>query len=277
MIRVNDPIAVLEANHNAVIMKSTKFALVLCFLVSLIAGCQSGKFCMTGKDEVVTQTIDLDTFDGIELAIDGNVTIHRDSVQQVKITGHQNIIDNIEHHVVGGVWHIEYDQCVYQSGGIDIEIWMPTLRSVNLAGSGNITAVDSFGGVSTFTVQLAGSGDIDLICSADVVKTELAGSGDIHMAVTADRVEAKIAGSGNLDMRGTCRDENVKIAGSGDIGNYDLYSESADADIAGSGNIELLVNSHLNATITGSGNIYYKGNATADTQVTGSGRVKHVN
>jgi hypothetical protein len=87
-------------------MKFRTISLALLIATLVLAGCQGGPFCLHPKGDQVTQTIPMESFDGVELAISGNVTIHRDSTLQVKITGHQNIIDNIDRKVVNGVWKI---------------------------------------------------------------------------------------------------------------------------------------------------------------------------
>lgn len=258
-------------------MKIRNITFVLLGLAILFAGCQGGPFCMSPKGAEVTVTLPMEAFDGVELAISGNVTLHQDSAFQVKVTGHQNIIDNLERNIVDGTWVIEFDECVRKTGKLEIEIWMPTLRNVKISGSGNIKGVDAFAGVSTLDVTISGSGNIDLDGSANVVRAKISGSGSIDLSTTADQVETTITGSGNIDMRGTCRNEDLEITGSGSLRAYDLLAETASVRISGSGNCELQVSNHLNVVITGSGDVYYKGLATVDSQVTGSGTVKHVN
>jgi hypothetical protein len=258
-------------------MKIRNITLALTLLASLfIAGCEGGPFCMSPTGEVVTQAIALEAIDGIELDIAGNVTLHQDSVQQIKVTGHQNIIDNIGLQVVNGVWKIRFDECVRRTGTLEIEIWMPTLRKVTLAGSGNIEGVDAFTGGSSLEVNLTGSGDIDLQADAPTVQIELTGSGSIDLATNADELDATITGSGDIDLAGSCRDEDLKITGSGNIHAYDMPAVTAAVEITGSGNCEVQVSEHLDVQISGSGSVYYKGDASVDTHITGSGRVKHV-
>jgi len=243
----------------------------------VFSGCQGGPFCMRPKGDKVTVEIPMEDFDGVELAISGNVTIHRDSILKVQVRGHQNIIDNLERNVKNHVWIIEFDQCVAKTGELEIEIWMPTLHTANVTGSGNITGLDQFEGASNFSAVLSGSGNIDVDVNATVVKTTISGSGNIDLGTVADQFEGQITGSGDINARGTCRNEDLEITGSGNFHAYDLLAETASVTITGSGRCEIQVSSHLNVVITGSGDVYYKGLATVDSQVTGSGTVKHVN
>lgn len=261
--------------HSTMKMRTIFWSLALATL--LFAGCQGGPFCIKAKGDEVTQTIPMADFDGIELAIDGNVKIHRDSVLQVKITGSQNIIDNIERNIVDGSWHIEYDECVSKSGKLEIEIWMPSLRNVKIAGSGNITGLDEFSGESTLNVAIAGSGNIDLDANAPVVRASIAGSGNIDLGTVTDQLDASIAGSGDMNLHGSARNLELSISGSGNFRAFELPSETASVTISGSGSCEVQVSTHLDIVISGSGDVYYKGTPTVDLQTTGSGTVKHVN
>lgn len=258
-------------------MKLRNILIWFIFAGIVFSGCNGGPFCMHPKGDKVTVEIPMEDFDGVELAISGNVTIHRDSTLKVKITGHQNIIDNIERNIKNHTWIIEFDQCVTKTGPLEIEIWMPSLRTANVTGSGNITVLDTFDGASSFNAVLSGSGNIDVDVNAPVVKTTISGSGNIDLGTVTDQFEGTITGSGDISVRGTCTNEDLEITGSGSFHAYDFLSETASVTITGSGTCEIQVSSHLNVVITGSGDVYYKGLATVDSQITGSGRVKHVN
>ncbi|MFN8397685.1 MAG: head GIN domain-containing protein [Bacteroidia bacterium] len=260
-------------------MKSTKSLLIALFgltVVASISGCKDGLFCMTPKGAQVTEVIALEDFTGIDLAIASDVTLHQGATQEVRITGAQNIIDNIERNVVGGVWKIKFDECVRNEGQLSIDITLPTLTEASISGSGNIVSNDTFPGADELKVSIAGSGSIDIIASATTVESSIAGSGDIHLYTEASTVRASIAGSGDQYLTGSSDFLEVDIAGSGNIRAYDLPCVNGDVSITGSGDCEIQVSDHLNVTITGSGSVRYKGSPTMDTNITGSGSVKHV-
>jgi hypothetical protein len=260
-------------------MKNLKISLFAFGVVALVflGGCNGGPFCMSPKGNEVTQTIALDAFTGIALEIASDVTIHKGEVQSVTITGRQNIIDNIERNVVGGVWKIRFDECVRNEGNLNIDITIPNLKEVAIAGSGSVVSTDSFVDETKLVLSIAGSGSIDVIVSATNVETSIAGSGDIHLGTAATSVKADIAGSGDIFLEGTCSDLDADIAGSGSIHAYDLFGETGTISISGSGNCEVNVSQSLDVTISGSGSVFYKGTPTVDTQISGSGTVKHVN
>jgi hypothetical protein len=258
-------------------MKHIQFFALTLTLALFVAGCNGGPFCMRPQGATVTQTIPLENFHGVELAIASDVTIHKGEIQEVKITGAQNIIDNIERNVNGGIWKIRFDECVRNEGDLSIDITIPELSQASISGSGNITTTDTFSGRDQFVATIAGSGSIYALCNATNVDVAIAGSGDIHLYSQATRVDADIAGSGDIFLNGACTSIDAGISGSGSILAFEMPCDDASVDISGSGNCELTVANSLDVKISGSGNVLYKGNPTVDVQLTGSGTVKHVN
>jgi hypothetical protein len=257
-------------------LKISSLSMLVVILALAIAGCNGGPFCMAPKGDNVTVTIPVPEFQGVQLDIASNVIIHKGDVQEVKITGAQNIIDNIERNVVDGVWRIKFDDCVRKEGDLSIEITIPELKEATIAGSGSITGTDTFVGAENLKVSIAGSGSISLLANATHVETSIAGSGDINLYTQAQDVHTSIAGSGDTHLRGLAGSLDAEIAGSGSIFAFDLFAQSGSIKISGSGNCEINAAQNLNVTITGSGNVRYKGTPTINVTTTGSGTVQHV-
>ena len=67
------------------------------------------------------------------------------------------------------------------------------------------------------------------------------------------------------------------MAGSCKLKAFDLQTESLNAKMAGSNNIEITVNKEISVKIAGSGNVRYKGNADVIKQkIAGSGSISKV-
>jgi hypothetical protein len=256
--------------------KISSFSLLLVTLALVFAGCNGGPFCMGPKGDNVTVTIPVPEFSGIRLDIASNVTIRKGDVQEVKITGAQNIIDNIERNVVDGVWRIKFDDCVRKEGDLSIEVTIPELKEATISGSGSITGTDTFVGVENLKVSITGSGSISLLASATHVETSISGSGDISLFTNAQDVRASITGSGDTDLRGSTNAFDAEITGSGSIHAFDLLAQTGDVTISGSGDCEINAAQSLTINITGSGNVRYKGTPTMNINSSGSGTVQHV-
>ena len=102
----------------------------------------------------------------------------------------------------------------------------------------------------------------------------MAGSGTILLSgVEAQKVTLNIAGSGLIQVAGTCSAVRADIGGSGDINAADLACQDGRAAILGSGDIKLWVTGSLDAKIAGSGNVSYYGAPQVTSSITGSGNL----
>lgn len=128
-------------------------------------------------------------------------------------------------------------------------------------------------------IQLAGSGDIKLenkISNPDAIEVSVSGSGNVSGALNAPHVKGSISGSGDMSLSGESKELEIGIAGSGNFKGEDLMAETANINIAGSGNANVHASVTLDAKIAGSGNVYYKGSPQVSSKVVGSGSViKH--
>jgi hypothetical protein len=152
-----------------------------------------------------------------------------------------------------GVLEIDGDGCWSSRAAVRVEITVPVLEGVALAGSGDVTSTTTLRG--RLAVELSGSGDARLDLDVDRASVALAGSGDLVLRGRADRLEASVAGSGDVEAGG-------------------LRATSAAVDIAGSGDVEVDAIRTLRATIAGSGDVVYRGAPTVQRNVVGSGSVR---
>ena len=127
----------------------------------------------------------------------------------------------------------------------DIKVFVtsPDFLGISLMGSGDFLSARPLD-TDTLTIELRGSGDIhfnDVICdqvsvsligsgdvSLDRVQTQwgqldLIGSGDIDVFFdNSGEVNAQVKGSGDIEMKGTVRKMNKLVRGSGDIDTDEL-------------------------------------------------------
>ncbi len=213
--------------------------------------------CVDGNGPVVTETISLPSFSGINLEISAQVFIKQGPVQEVVVEGKGNIIDELERDVSNGIWEIETDRCVRDIGDLKIFITLPDISSLRVDGSGDIISEN------TLVVN-----DVDL---------RISGSGNIDVAMEADDIDANISGSGRITLEGSADELEFRISGSGDLHAFDMPCRTADLNISGSGDAEVRVSDQLDVRISGSGDVFYKGNPTLNVQITGSGQVINAN
>jgi len=165
------------------------------------------------------------------------------------------------------------DKIVVDSDGDTLTISL--VNNVSLHNAGKIKITVPFEDISE--ISLRGSGEVE---GKDVIKTNtmslnLLGSGNINVNVESNTLDAKLNGSGNIQVSGAAKDIDAKTTGSGNFIGKEFITENAQIYISGSGDSTIYAKTSLKARVKGSGGIYYLGNpGTNDVKVLGSGKVK---
>lgn len=108
---------------------------------------------------------------------------------------------------------------------------------IEIAGGGGVTLGPLVGGLSA---DVAGSGDIRVAQVNGPVDIDIAGSGGVLIeGGQATSFSVEIAGSGDVTFKGHAVNPHVEIMGSGDV-TVGSYSGNLDEEIAGSGNFKTL-------------------------------------
>lgn len=217
-----------------------------------------GQKNIKGNGKVVQENRSTANYDQINMAGFFDVELVSGSEGSITIKGEENLIPHIITEVKGNQLIIKtekgYSLQPSKRQGILVQVPFESIDEVSLTGSGNI-----FGS--------------DAIKSKDF-KTELTGSGDIKLNLDAQSVETLLVGSGDIELQGTTQKVTHQITGSGDIEGSNLKAVDAEANISGSGDIELHCEGNLKIRITGSGDVNYIGNpSTEDSKILGSGDV----
>ncbi len=129
------------------------------------------------------------------------------------------------------------------------------------------------------SLTVSGSGDIyvDGELETEELSMAVSGSGGIMIKVlAAEEIEADIAGSGKINLAGNADEMEISISGSGTIDAGGLKVSEAEVAISGSGSGKVFVIDELGVAVSGSGNVYYKGNPRIDASISGSGKVKEL-
>ena len=225
-----------------------------------MTSCEGGGLfgdCTSGKGSVVTETLNIEHFNGIELDIADNVHITQGESQIVEVTGHANIIEKLKTDVNNNIWKIDLEDGCYNNYELEIFITMPKVRFIKIDGSGDVMGENLFTG--------------------DDISLEIDGSGNIDVELEYDKIKGDIDGSGDMKLKGQAQDLEFEIDGSGDLSAFDLTVENADVRIDGSGNISITATNTLKVDINGSGDVRYRGNPFLEVDIDGSGSVQDAN
>ena len=207
----------------------------LLYQFDVVAGSSSSPSGTEGSGVAATQTRNVGAFDSVELAGGNNVVVHVGETQSVVVKADDNLLDRVTTKVESGTLVIgNTPGSLTARSPMSVEVTVPTLNALTLAGGGNIVV----NGIETesLTVALSGGGNVTASGTATSLGVTLVGSGNVWFTrVVANNVHAVLTGSGNI---------------------YVTATESLDASIPGSGTITYAGNpQHVTKSVTGSGAI----------------------
>lgn len=214
---------------------------------------------VVGEGVLVNETRTTGAFNGIESEISGNVIYVQGSDYKVELTAQQNVLNVMETPVLSNklVVRFKNNVRVKKHEQITIKVTAPSISSIGLSGSGNVSVLNPLSG-SDLAFRLSGSGDMSLpMISCNYLETSISGSGSISIS------------------GGTVNAENFKISGSGDIDARNVLAKTASINTSGSGTLRVTASEKLDVKISGSGSVYYWGTPIVSTDISGSGRVIH--
>ncbi len=252
--------------------KSISLSIIVILLSINFVGCQGGIFAISGEGEIVTQQIDVSEFEAVELAGEFDVEISYGDGYEMKVEGHQNIIDRLELEYSNGDLEIKLKRGNYRNIDMKIFLTVPTIDGVKLSGSGNIV-FNKFVNLGELNIKISGSGNIisnDTVI-AQTTDFEISGSGDIDFILESEKVYSTISGSGNVNLTGVADSHEITISGSGSYNCFNFITENTNITISGSGDCSVFVNAILDISISGSGDVYYKGSPEISSTILGSG------
>lgn len=237
-------------------------ALIIMLAAIFFSSCYKDAFCTRGNGEIVTKTLSISNFTGIDFQEAGDVYISQGPEQIVTVTGDENIIRKLKENVHSGVWDIDLERGCYTDYDLTVNITVPNIDEIHLSGAGNIVLED-FVDQEDLKVTISGSGDIDLneFEGADKLKVVISGSGKVYGNEAFENLE-------ELD---------IKISGSGRLEAYPIQAKVCDITISGSGNTYVFVQDDLDVNISGSGSVHYKGYPNIDSNISGTGNIINEN
>ncbi|WP_230292302.1 head GIN domain-containing protein [Croceicoccus sp. Ery5] len=204
---------------------------------------------------VTLEQLDLDDADIRHIAILGpdDVTITKGDDPAILVEGDEDVADAIRFKVEDGRLAVMRLGGKRQHGTATVQITLPKLRKISLAGSGSVTCDSITGGKAKIAV--AGSGNVT--CGT----------------IEADQLKVQMLGSGSISTKGAVKSLSLKIAGSGNASLDGLSAESVHVSMAGSGNASFASDGEVSAKMAGSGNVTVKGRARCTVKGMGSGRL----
>ena len=208
-------------------MKTIKnYFLFAAVLLLVGTSCKKDWNGVRGTGAIITENRPLSGFTGVDYHLDGRVNIVHDSAFYVLVITYANYQPLIHLHVENGKLIVDSYKSLHDDE-ITLEIHMPVLESMYMAGSGRMYTSGIFSNVS-LVAQKSGSGS----------KMTISGSGEIHAyGMPCESNEATISGSGTIETT-----TNISLTGT----------------ISGSGTIRYRGTPTVTSHISGSGHIVHQ-------------------
>lgn len=237
-------------------MNIRKGIIAVGLLAGILGSCQKIKpFGIKGKGTVVSEVRNIQGFNEIDLDIDARVEFRQDSVYYVEVQAQSNLLPHLRTKIKDGEMEIDFDCWVRSHEDITIIIHAPTIKKLEVNGSGTIVALTPI--------------------QSTHLNTEISGSGSIRLQdIQVGTYESDISGSGEIEISaGTVDYGEIEISGSGEQEMLSVQFKTATIDISGSGKVRLSCTESLTVEISGSGTVYYSGNASVNSSISGSGEI----
>ena len=254
------------------------FVLVILACLVLSSGCRMVlNEGARGNGDLTTETRQVDSFDAVELACQGDLVISLGEREELVIRAESNLLEHITSEVSGGELNLRAARGVNlrPTKSIRYELTVRSLEAISSTGSGDIVAPRLRS--ERMELRLTGSGDLDLegLETGDG-SLRITGSGDAEIGrLVAEAFSLRITGSGDVKiLDGGVRGFEAQVTGSGDCKAADLETRTAKVRISGSGGVSVHVDETLDCHISGSGDVRYSGDPDVDVTTTGSGRAK---
>ena len=114
--------------------------------------------------------------------------------------------------------------------------------------------------------KIDASGASDVIVAGSLVagalNIQMSGACDFTGMVKVNTLSINLSGASDISISGTANTVDIISSGASDVKGYDLVTDVCNASVSGASDINITVNTQLNANASGASNIYYKGRGT---------------
>ncbi|MCL2479633.1 MAG: DUF2807 domain-containing protein [Treponema sp.] len=251
-----------------------KISFIIIILAAALAYVYAGGDMESGN--IVSTERTFGQFDSIKAGSNGTVNFHESPEYRATIAMDSGTIDYLDIYTSGSCLNIGIKPGhPFFFGKYNIDVYCPTLSTVNLSGSVQFKGIDKIK-AGDFSLKMSGSGkaDGDFECSS--FSLNVSGSVNINGNVASRNFSADLSGSSRIKLAGQTDDMDIRISGSTIFNGKDLQSKNTQISASGSSNMDVWVLDNLKTQVTGSGRIRYRGNPKIDNHSSGSASLENI-
>jgi len=266
--------------------KRITLAIVILVMVFSVLACEvtftgidSASGSIRGSGDVRQEDRNVSGISGVELAMQGTLTIELGSSESLSIEAEDNLLEHIQTDVSAGTLTIETERGtnLRNTKPINFFLTVTELDSIRISSSGDIMAPDLE--ADRFSISISSSGDLtmgDLDCTSLSVESSSSGKLSLN-SLEAETIDVRISSSGDVEIAaGQVQQQDITISSSGKYLAEDLASAEADVTLTSSGTARIRVSDRLSGRLSSSGDVYYIGDPRVNVSTSSSGRTVQV-
>ena len=202
-------------------------------------------------------------FNGIDARGSIDVFIADIDDAQIKVSGDENLIDDIETYVKDGILNIHFKNGLGYTSKKGLKVTVPNngrINSIRASGSSDVTT-EAVIVADNMNISCKGSSDFRGSIKAERCELTFSGSSDFRGSVEASTCIVKCSGSSDCVINGKADICDISASGSSDFKGFDFIVKKLNCNTSGSSDIQITCNEELSVRASGSSDVYYKGTA----------------
>jgi hypothetical protein len=218
----------------------TRFIIfIICISLTFMGSCDFSLNQKKGNGKISLEEYFVDGFNGIRIGGNYRVNLVPGDKNLVTVETDENLIPyiNVESH--SGTLSINNIHNLKSKTGITVEIFYKDLNKIYSMGASKIMHND--------------------VLKTDKLTVDLAGTGLIELNLDAEETDVILSGAGLIRIKGQVNRQMVTLSGAGAYKASALKSEHCRISLLGLGSAEVYAREELEATVNGLGSITYGG------------------
>ncbi|MDR6560395.1 MULTISPECIES: head GIN domain-containing protein [unclassified Arcicella] len=195
----------------------------------------------------------LKNFDQLKMGSAFHVNVSQGNHYGIQAIGDEEDLNDLDVYVRNGILYVEYINYRSRRYNMNINITMPTLRSVDFYGASN-SYVEGFS-VKNLTIYLSG---------ASKLETDL----------DAQNLNFDVSGASQLIMKGYGEKIISSVSGASQVNNFNFITGEQTLDVSGASRVKVNAIRFLRVTASGASNVRYRGTPTLERSLSGGSSVE---
>ena len=234
------------------------FALIVGVAVFL-GGCVNSGISINsvqGTGAMVTRSIDVDDFNGIEVGGSFNIVYRQAEETALTVVLHENLFEYLDVNTRGSNLHVGFSRGISITDGNHprLYVYAPYLRTAGFSGAVDAVDWDVIEGDS-FRVNASGAVNIDIEVIAARVEIDVSGAVNIALELTTEELDLSASGAADVVLSGSADVIDVQGSGAFNLEGGDLLIGGGSIDVSGASDVVLSSLANVDISVSGAARV----------------------